>query len=167
FLVQLGEISRWANSGAIPVYGFENFHSKIRGKIVQILQLDEEMDIKIRNATLSDLPSILDFAKSVGRFLGADEIKTWLQVDPEALFVAEGSPGGKLIGSCCATRLTPELGFMGLYVVLEEYRGRGIGSKLWRAAKEHRGDRNIGLHAELSMLKKYREREGFCHVEDY
>ncbi|CAL1266663.1 unnamed protein product, partial [Larinioides sclopetarius] len=60
------------------------------------------MDIKIRNATLSDLPSILDFAKSVGRFLGADEIKTWLQVDPEAVFVAEGSPDGKLIGSCCA-----------------------------------------------------------------
>ncbi|GBM34749.1 hypothetical protein AVEN_208907-1 [Araneus ventricosus] len=126
-----------------------------------------EMETKIRNATQLDLPSLLDFARSVGRFLCADEIRTWLQVDPEALFVAEAFPDGKLIGSCCGTRLTPELGFMGLYVVLEEYRGKGIGLKLWRAAKEHLGDRNIGVRGDPVNFKKYTEKDGFCHVEDY
>ncbi|CAL1266664.1 unnamed protein product [Larinioides sclopetarius] len=56
---------------------------------------------------------------------------------------------------------------MGLYVVLEEYRGRGIGLKLWKTAIEHLGDRNIGVHGDPSNFKKYREKEGFCHVEDY
>ncbi|KAF8773050.1 uncharacterized protein LOC129985156 isoform X2 [Argiope bruennichi] len=125
------------------------------------------METKIRNATLSDLPILLNFARTVGRFICADEIRTWLLVDPEALFVAETHPDGKLIGSCCGTRLTPELGFMGLYVVLEEYRGKGIGFQLWKAAKEHLGNRNIGVHGDPVNFKKYTEKEGFCHVEDY
>ena len=36
-------------------------------------------------------------------------------------------------------------GFIGLYIVKPEFRGKGLGMRLWEAGMAYLGDRNIGL----------------------
>ncbi|PRD31695.1 UNVERIFIED_CONTAM: hypothetical protein NCL1_22840 [Trichonephila clavipes] len=129
------------------------------------------MESTIRSATPTDLHSILELVKSVNRMVGLDEIQAWMLKDPQALFVAETSlqTGARkeLVGLCCGTILDSDLGFMGLYMVKEDMRGKGVGFKLWKATKEHIGDRNIGVCGKMENFVKYREKEGFEHVQDY
>ncbi|GFQ84595.1 n-acetyltransferase domain-containing protein [Trichonephila clavata] len=130
-----------------------------------------EMESTIRNATPMDLPSILELVKSVNRMVGSDEIQSWMLKDPQALFLAEISnqtdARKELAGLCCGTILDSDLGFMGLYMVKEDMRGKGVGFKLWKATKEHIGDRNIGVCGKMDYIVKYREKEGFEHIQDY
>ncbi|GFY54514.1 n-acetyltransferase domain-containing protein, partial [Trichonephila inaurata madagascariensis] len=134
-------------------------------------QREGEMESTIRNATPTDLHSILELVKSVNRMVGSDEIQSWMLKDPKALFVAEiSSQTGarkELAGLCCGTILDSDLGFMGLYMVKENMRGKGVGFKLWKATREHIGDRNIGVCGDMENFVKYREKEGFEHVQDY
>ncbi|GFU30759.1 n-acetyltransferase domain-containing protein [Nephila pilipes] len=129
------------------------------------------MEVTIRNATPSDLPSIVELAKSVNRMISPEEIQSWMLKDPQALFLAEISnpteAKNRLVGACCGTILDSDLGFMGLYIVKEDIRGKGIGSKLWKATKDHLGDRNIGVRGKRHNLEKYKGREGFEHIQDY
>jgi GNAT superfamily N-acetyltransferase len=87
--------------------------------------------------------------------------------DPEAFWVAD--PGGFLIavqdgaplGCISAVRYGTDFGFIGLYIVRPQYRARGVGIALWRAAMERLVGRNIGLDGVLAQQAKYR-RSGFA-----
>ncbi|GIY28553.1 n-acetyltransferase domain-containing protein [Caerostris darwini] len=125
-----------------------------------------EMEVAVRNATQSDLSSVLEMAKSVGRYICIEELQTFMRIDPECLFMAESSEN-TIVGTCCATILAPDLGFMGLYIVTPDNRGRGIGLRLWKTAKKHLGDRNIGLRGDEINFKVYSEKDNFHFVEDY
>ena len=63
--------------------------------------------------------------------------------DPQGYFLAElDGASGRLDLRRCATART--FGFLGLYIVRPEFRGRGFGMALWRAAMDHFGDRIVG-----------------------
>lgn len=42
---------------------------------------------------------------------------------------------------CSGIVLSDDLGHMGQFIVLPEYRGMGVGSELWKTAMAHIGDR--------------------------
>ena len=69
---------------------------------------------------------------------------------------------GKVIGVCSGIILTPDLGHMGQFIVMQQYRGQGIGSALWSKAMAHIGnERNVSLFSSPKMIQRYK-RNGFA-----
>jgi ribosomal protein S18 acetylase RimI-like enzyme len=58
---------------------------------------------------------------------------------------------------CLSGPLRPGFGCLGLYIVKAEYRGRGFGLALWRAALNHLGDRIVGLDGVVAQQENYRK----------
>ena len=56
-----------------------------------------------------------------------------------------------------AVRYGSGFGFLGLYIVKAERRGRGFGFALWRAALDHLGERVIGLDGVVAQQENYRK----------
>jgi Acetyltransferase (GNAT) domain len=54
-------------------------------------------------------------------------------------------------------RYGTEFGFLGFYIVKPAYRGQGHGLRLWRAAMDRLGSRNVGLDGVLAQQNTYRE----------
>lgn len=68
---------------------------------------------------------------------------------------------GKLLGTCSGINHNSNFSFIGLFAVLPQYQGLGIGSALWKKVLEHIGpERNISLFASNEMTEFYR-RSGF------
>jgi hypothetical protein len=57
-------------------------------------------------------------------------------------------------------------GFVGLYIVHPEFRGRGYGLQTWRAGMAHLGTRNVGLDAVPAQRDNYR-RSGFAVAHNH
>lgn len=67
-----------------------------------------------------------------------------------------------MIGVCASPIGPQDTAFFGLYGLRAEYRGRGVGTKLFQRCLDYIGpERNIGLYAAQSMQQKYMERGGF------
>ncbi|CAG2103007.1 unnamed protein product [Medioppia subpectinata] len=79
--------------------------------------------------------------------------------------VAQDITTGELLGVCQCVNLSPELSFLMVYAVRQEYQELGIGSALWDRVIEHIGDRNVFL---LSSSKKmqdlYKNKHNFRFV---
>ncbi|GIY76146.1 n-acetyltransferase domain-containing protein [Caerostris darwini] len=123
-----------------------------------------EMNYTVRVMTKEDVPQTLDVWKATGMQEGTHCLYTWLEVDKEAFHVAV-LDSGEVIGVCSAVIHNPNFVFVGIYAVLEKYRGYGIGKKVWDACMEHIGSRNAALNAVPDKLVLYRDRGGFPIVE--
>ncbi|XP_035213926.1 uncharacterized protein LOC118187759 isoform X3 [Stegodyphus dumicola] len=124
--------------------------------------------ISIRNADISDIPGILELVRIIGRYVSfEDELFSWMALDPQAVVIAESSQPKQIVGACSGMAYGPGRGFMGLYMVREEYRGLGIGSQLWNKAMKHLEGRNIGVRGKEFMFSEYRDKRGFVHQPNY
>ena len=79
--------------------------------------------------------------------------------DPDGFFL--GCLDDKPVGSISAVRYGERFAFIGFFIVLPEYRGNGYGERLWHAAMEYAGDRNVGLDGVLAQVPRY-QRSGFA-----
>lgn len=65
------------------------------------------------------------------------------------------------MGSISAVAEARHFGFLALYIVKPQFRGRGFGMKLWKAAMAYLGtERNIGLDGVIAQQENY-EKSGF------
>ena len=71
-----------------------------------------------------------------------------------------GFASGVPIACISSVAYDDSFGFLGLYIVKPEFRGRGFGIKIWKRALEHLGDRNIGLDGVVARQADY-EKYGF------
>ena len=86
--------------------------------------------------------------------------------DAPCFFAAD--PGGLLVGELAGVPVASiscvcygdDFGFLGMYIVKPEYRGRGFGLRLWTAGFARFGARNVGLDGVLQQVPNY-ERSGF------
>jgi hypothetical protein len=77
-------------------------------------------------------------------------------------------PGGFLVGrldgrpvtSIAAIRYGSGHGFIGLYITVPEFRGRGYGYRTWQVGMERLAGRNVGLDGVVAQQGNYR-RSGF------
>ncbi|KFM82368.1 hypothetical protein X975_09919, partial [Stegodyphus mimosarum] len=124
--------------------------------------------ISIRNADFSDIPGILELVRIIGRYVSfEDELFSWMTLDPQAIVIAERSQPKQIVGACSGMAYGPDRGFMGLYMVREEYRGHGIGKQLWNKAMKHLEGRNMGVRGKEFMFSEYRDKRGFVHQSNY
>ncbi|MGZ9810807.1 GNAT family N-acetyltransferase [Pseudoroseicyclus sp. H15] len=112
-----------------------------------------------RNAGLSEIALLLDWAAAEGWNPGLDDDAAFHAADPQGFFVAEldGTP----VAGISVVNHSPQFAFLGLYLCLPEHRGRGIGYGLWRHALAHAGERTIGLDGVAAQQANY-AKSGFA-----
>ena len=90
---------------------------------------------------------------------GLQDAQFFLTCDPTGAFV--GELRGKPIGCVILTKYGDNFGFVGNYIVDEEYRGKGYGTKIFNTALSSvEPSRNIALIAAPYLEKMY-EKRGF------
>ncbi|MFM0322489.1 GNAT family N-acetyltransferase [Caballeronia glebae] len=109
----------------------------------------------IRRMTLRDVGIALDWAATEGWNPGLDDARPFFAADPHGFFVGtwEGAP----VGCISAVAYDDTFGFIGLYIVCPQWRGKGFGMRLWNEGMAYLGARNVGLDGVLAQQPNYRK----------
>ena len=111
-------------------------------------------EFTIRPFKSSDIPLINDWARSEGFAPGSGDIGIYRQTDHQGIWT--GCLGEEPIGCIAGIRYNHAYGFIGLYIVRPDQRGRGYGVKLWREALDHLHDVScVGLEAAEDRIDDY------------
>nr|WP_082852771.1 GNAT family N-acetyltransferase [Caballeronia fortuita] len=105
--------------------------------------------------TPRDVEVALDWAAIEGWNPGLDDARAFFAADPHGFFV--GTWDGAPVGCISAVAYDDAFGFIGLYIVRPEWRGKGFGLRLWTAGTTYLGARNIGLDGVLAQQPNYRK----------
>jgi len=108
--------------------------------------------------TRPEVDELVEWAAREGWNPGLHDAKVFWATDPDAFIAAQ--LGDELIGGGAITSYNGEFGFMGLFILRPEYRGRGLGDRLWHARRERllarlRADATIGLDGVFEMQDYY------------
>jgi GNAT superfamily N-acetyltransferase len=112
----------------------------------------------VRTATSDEMGWIIEQAAREGWNPGLHDAASFYAADPEGFFVAQRN--GELLGCISAVRYGDGLGFIGLYIVREPYRGQGVGMALWREGMAHLAGCLVGLDGVPAQQANY-ARSGF------
>ena len=96
--------------------------------------------LSLRPMTREELSTLVGWAADEGWNPGVHDAQLFWDTDPGGFIAADHD--GELIGGGSITAYGGTFGFMGLFIVRPEWRGRGFGSELWHA-------RLARLHARL------------------
>ncbi len=88
--------------------------------------------LSIRRMTRDEVEFAIDLAAEEGWNPGIHDGRCFYATDPNGFFV--GELDGELVGSISAVAYDDSFGFIGLYIVKPEFRGKGIGTRLGRRA---------------------------------
>ncbi|WP_406622688.1 GNAT family N-acetyltransferase [Acidovorax sp. SDU_ACID1] len=113
----------------------------------------------IRPMCPGELGTALQWAAREGWNPGLHDAACFYAADPQGFLV--GLVGGEPIACISVVRYGADYGFLGLYIVQPEYRGRGHGWALWQAGMAHLGARAVGLDGVVAQQANYR-RSGFA-----
>ncbi len=108
----------------------------------------------IRTMKEKDVDTIIKWAAAEGWNPGNSDSSCFFNTDPNGFFI--GELNGEAIGCISAVAYDDKFGFMGFYIVKEEFRGKGYGIKLFEKAVEYLGDRCIGLDGVVEQQDNYR-----------
>lgn len=109
--------------------------------------------MRIASMSVADLGRALDWAAEEGWNPGLDDAAAFHAADPEGFLM--GWIGSEPVASIALVRHSPAFGFVGLFMVRPEWRGRGLGAQIWHAALADRGRRSIGLDAVVVQQPRY------------
>lgn len=111
-----------------------------------------------------ELNIVLEWAAAEGWNPGIADAAAFWAADPEGFWGMEHD--GKLIGSASIVSYGGQLGFVGLFIVVPEFRGRGYGSAFWKFFIDRLSQRlNPGASAALDgvfAMQAYYGRSGFA-----
>lgn len=109
----------------------------------------------IRPLQPADMHFMTDLAAAEGWNPGLSDNTIFHTADPEGFFMLEyeDTPAGCI----SAVAYNSSFGFIGLYIVLPSYRGKGFGMALWRHAMAYLGHRNIGLDGVVAQQENYKK----------
>lgn len=114
--------------------------------------------LRIRTMTRDELELGIGWAAAEGWNPGLHDADRFHAADPDGFFV--GLLDDQPIGMISAVKYGRGFGFVGLYLVRPEYRGRGHGLALWQAAMRRLAGRLVGLDGVVAQQPNYR-RSGF------
>ena len=115
----------------------------------------------IRPMTPSEVQLALDWAAQEGWNPGLHDATVFYATDPTGFLIAELE--GEPIGCICAVRYSSKFGFIGLYIVRPQWRGRGYGLQLWQTAWQQLVNQleekqpSIGLDGVVERESTYRQ----------
>lgn len=109
---------------------------------------------KIKTASLADMDFLVGLAKNEGWDPGLCDAKSFFAADNKGFFI--GELDGKPI-SCISAVKYSDYGFIGFYIVEEEFRGRGYGNQIWQHALNYLNGANIGLDGVVTQIANYKK----------
>ncbi|MGA7816675.1 GNAT family N-acetyltransferase [Caballeronia sp.] len=114
--------------------------------------------LRIRTMTSADVAIALAWAEAEGWNPGRHDAECFYAADPNGFFI--GEVGALPVACLSAVAYDNAFGFIGLYIVKPEWRGKGLGMQLWQHGLGYLADRNIGLDGVVAQQGNYR-RSGF------
>jgi GNAT superfamily N-acetyltransferase len=115
--------------------------------------------LAIRVMRRQDLDLAIDWAAAEGWNPGLKDAECFQAADPAGFLM--GFAGDEPVASISVVRYSGAFGFLGLYIVRPDRRGRGFGRRLWQAGMESLEDRTVGLDGVVAQQENYR-RSGFA-----
>ncbi len=107
----------------------------------------------IRTMTREDVDFAIRQAAKEGWNPGLSDAECFYAADPDGFFISELN--GEPIATISAVRYEDNFGFLGLYIVTPDARGKGYGMELWDHAIKHLEGCNIGLDAVTEQEQTY------------
>ena len=107
----------------------------------------------IRRLSRTELDTVFQWSAAEGWNPGLHDGDGFYAADPQGFL--GGFVAGELIGSVSAVAYDQNYGFIGLYIVKPEFRGRGHGLALFNAALDYLGGRVIGLDGVVARQADY------------
>lgn len=119
--------------------------------------------LTIRPLKRRELFQVVDWARDEGWNPGINDADIFWQTDPDGYLGAELN--GQIVAAGSVVSYGGEFGFMGLFIVQADFRGKGIGTRLWFHRREALASRLkpgalIGMDGVFDMQSWY-ERGGF------
>ncbi len=110
--------------------------------------------LKIRPLQQKDIPKVTLWSRIEGFAPGAGDVSIYQHTDRQGLWV--GLLDKQPIGCIAGVRYNASYGFVGLFLVVKEQRGKGYGVQLWKHALQHLVDLPcIGLEAAPDRVGDY------------
>ncbi|MFN9242805.1 MAG: GNAT family N-acetyltransferase [Cyanobacteriota bacterium] len=110
--------------------------------------------LTIRPLSARDIATVTAWARQEGFTPGAGDVAIYRQTDRQGLWV--GWLDQEPVGCIAGVRYNRSYGFIGMFLVVPEHRGKGYGVQLWRHALGHLGDLPcIGLEAAPDRVEDY------------
>src|SRR4030095_16247595 len=110
-------------------------------------------DFQVRPMRREELAFAIDLAAREGWNPGLHDAECFFSADPGGFLI--GELAHEPIGCISAVSYERRYGFVGLYIVRPEFRGRGYGLRLWQAAIARLAGHNIGLDGVVAQQKNY------------
>ncbi len=104
---------------------------------------------------LAEVSIAIGWAQKEGWNPGINDAAAFYAADPTGFLV--GKYDGKPVATISAVKYGSTFGFIGLYIVAEEFRGRGFGLQIWQAAIASLAGRNIGLDGVVAQQDNYKK----------
>lgn len=114
-----------------------------------------EHTFTIRNMRRQELDLVLDWAAAEGWNPGLHDAECFFAADPGGFLL--GLLGGVPVAALFAVRYGAGFAFLGGYIVLPPYRGRGYGKALWDAALHGLEQHTLGLDGVPAQQDNYRK----------
>lgn len=112
-----------------------------------------QQGLSVRRMTRSEVDLAIEWAAREGWNPGLEDAEPFYAADPHGFFL--GSLDGEPIGSISAVAYDDRFGFIGLYIVRSDLRGRGFGRRIWETALSYLGERTIGLDGVVAQQPFY------------
>lgn len=107
----------------------------------------------VRTATRDELETMLGWARAEGWNPGLDDADLFFAADPGGFHVA--TLDERVIGTMSLVRYGNGSGFLGLYIVDRDYRGRGYGRAMWDSVLAAQSLESIGLDGVVAQQTNY------------
>lgn len=117
--------------------------------------MNKDHEYTIRTMTFPEIDFAIEWAAREGWNPGLGDKECFYRADPEGFLI--GLIDNKPAGAISAVKYGATFGFIGLYIVLPEYRGTAIGFRLGRAALRRLRGMTIGLDGVLERKENYQE----------
>lgn len=116
---------------------------------------DEHGEFIVRTMSANDVALSVEWAAMEGWNPGLHDAECFRAGDPDGFFIGEwrGEPAACL----SAVAYGEHFGFIGLYIVKPEFRGRGFGMRVWRHGMNYLSNRNVGLDGVVAQQANYRK----------
>lgn len=111
--------------------------------------------VQFKTMQRDDLPIALDWAAGEGWNPGLEDATAFWESDPHGFFLAEVE--GRAVAAISVVNHSSDFAFLGLYLCLPKFRGKGIGYGLWKHALRHAGGRIVGLDGVPDQQANYRK----------
>lgn len=109
----------------------------------------------VRRMTPAEADLAIEWAAAEGWNPGLHDAPCFYAADPDGFLIAY--LGSEPVGCISAVAYSDSFGFIGLYIVKPEFRGKGYGWQLWQAGMTYLGSRNIGLDGVVAQQANYKK----------